>query len=354
MQSIFKKTIIVIVIFLSSYLVALAALPNVYIVATGGTIAGVAKSSTAAVYKAGSLSINDILEKEPAFGKLANIKSEQFYNIDSVDMTMAMRIKLAEYVQKLIDDPNVNAVIITHGTDSMVQTAFFLNQVLDVKKPVILVGAMRAFTSLSSDALMNLYDALVTAVNKQSIGKGVLVVMNEEILTANDVAKTNTTNVDAFKAPNYGKLGTVIIDDVDYYQSPRVVGNILSVDDLQKITALPKVEVIYESADISPEFLDSVLTIKGLEGIVLAGLGDGNIPSNQGDFLKKARAKGIVVVRSSYVGSGKVTHNYNNLDDKFDLVSSATLSPEKARIFLQLCLIKTHDIKKIQKLFDRF
>ncbi|BCL53376.1 hypothetical protein JPFTNV_12610 [Francisella tularensis subsp. holarctica] len=106
MQSIFKKTIIVIVIFLSSYLVALAALPNVYIVATGGTIAGVAKSSTAAVYKAGSLSINDILEKEPAFGKLANIKSEQFYNIDSVDMTMAMRIKLAEYVQKLIDDPN--------------------------------------------------------------------------------------------------------------------------------------------------------------------------------------------------------------------------------------------------------
>lgn len=206
------------------------------------------------MYKAGSLSINDILEKEPAFGKLANIKSEQFYNIDSVDMTMAMRIKLAEYVQKLIDDPNVNAVIITHGTDSMVQTAFFLNQVLDVKKPVILVGAMRAFTSLSSDALMNLYDALVTAVNKQSIGKGVLVVMNEEILTANDVAKTNTTNVDAFKAPNYGKLGTVIINDVDYYQSPRVVGNILSVDDLQKITALPKVEVIYESADISPEF----------------------------------------------------------------------------------------------------
>ncbi|BCL53375.1 hypothetical protein JPFTNV_12600 [Francisella tularensis subsp. holarctica] len=248
----------------------------------------------------------------------------------------------------------VNAVIITHGTDSMVQTAFFLNQVLDVKNPVMLVGAMRAFTSLSSDALMNLYDALVTAVNKQSIGKGVLVVMNEEILTANDVAKTNTTNVDAFKAPNYGKLGTVIINDVDYYQSPRVVGNILSVDDLQKITALPKVEVIYESADISPEFLDSVLTIKGLEGIVLAGLGDGNILSNQGDFLKKARAKGIVVVRSSYVGSGKVTHNYNNLDDKFDLVSSATLSPEKARIFLQLCLIKTHDIKKIQKLFDRF
>lgn len=126
------------------------------------------------MYKAGSLSINDILEKEPAFGKLANIKSEQFYNIDSVDMTMAMRIKLAEYVQKLIDDPNVNAVIITHGTDSMVQTAFFLNQVLDVKNPVILVGAMRAFTLLSSDALMNLYDALVTAVNKQSIGKGIL------------------------------------------------------------------------------------------------------------------------------------------------------------------------------------
>ncbi|MDE4998628.1 asparaginase domain-containing protein, partial [Francisella tularensis] len=106
------------------------------------------------------------------------------------DMTMAMRIKLAEYVQKIIDDPNVKAVIITHGTDSMLQTAFFLNQVLDVKNPVILVGAMRAFSLLSSDALMNLYDALVTAVYKQSIGMGILVVMNEVILNANDVAMT--------------------------------------------------------------------------------------------------------------------------------------------------------------------
>ena len=97
-----------------------------------------------------------------------------------------------------------------------------------------------------------------------------------------------------------------------------------------------------------------MLAIKGLEGIVLADLGDGNIPSDQGDFLRKARAKGIVVVRLSYIGFGKVTHNYNNLDDKFDLVSSGTLSPEKARIFLQLGLIKTHNLKKIQKLFDRF
>ena len=112
---------------------------------------------------------------------------------------------------------------------------------------------------------------------------------------------------------------------------------------MQKIKALPKVEVIYESADISVQFLDSVLAIKGLEGIVLAGLGDGNIPSDQGDFLRKARAKGIVVVGSSYVGFGKVTYKYNNLDDKFDLVSSGTVSPEKARIFLQLCLIKTHN-----------
>lgn len=351
------KNIKKIIFCFSIYLITAAmgvALPNVYIVATGGTIAGVAKSSTDSVYKAGSLSIDDIVEQVPAISRIANIKSEQFYNIDSVDMTMAMRIKLAEHIQKLLDNPNVDAVIITHGTDSMVQTAFFLNQVLDVKKPVVLVGAMRAFTALSSDALMNLYDALLVAVDKQSLDKGVLVVMNEEILTANDVSKTNTTNVDAFKALNYGKLGTVTPSSVSYYQTPKYVGNVVSVDDLEKIKALPHVEVVFESPDVSLEFLDSLLEIKDLKGIVLAGLGDGNIPSNQADFLKKTRAKGIVVVRSSYVGSGQITHNYNNLDDKFDLVSSGTLSPEKARIFLQLCLLKTDNVSQIQKLFDRF
>lgn len=353
MRNIFQKTFVGIVICLTTYITAMA-LPNVNVVATGGTIAGVAKSSTDAVYKAGSLSIDEILEKVPAFKKIANIKAEQLYNIDSVDMTMAKRIKLAEYVQKLIDNPDVDAVVITHGTDSMVQTAFFLNQVLHVKKPVVVVGAMRAFTSLSSDALMNLYDAIVTAVNKQSIGKGVLVVMNENILTANDVSKTNTTNIDAFKSLNYGKLGTVILNDVDYYQSPKRIDHIVSINDLEKVKSLPQVEVIFESPEISPEFLDSVLNIKGLKGIVLAGLGDGNVPSNQADFLKKARAKGIVVVRSSYVGSGKITHNYNGLDDKYDLISSGTLSPEKARIFLQLCLLKTDNTKKIQQLFDEF
>ncbi|GAB4222400.1 MAG: asparaginase [Francisella sp.] len=354
MFSVFKNIIVATGVFLFSVIFIWAAVPTVYVVATGGTISGVGKSSISPIYKSGVLSINKILEKEPSFKNLANIQSEQFYNIDSVDMTMSMRIKLAEHIQELIDNPKIDAVVITHGTDSMVQTAFFLNQVLDVKKPVVLVGAMRAFSSLSSDALVNLYDAIVTAINKQSINKGVLVVMNEEIFTANDVAKTNTTNVSAFKSPNYGKLGTVIMNDVDYYQKPKAIGHILNINDLKNISQLPKVEVIYESADISPEFLDSILKIKDLKGIVLAGLGNGNIPSNQSNFLKKARDKGIVIVRSSYVGSGKVTHNYKNLDTDFGLVSASTLSPEKARIFLQLCLLKTQDIKQIQKLFDRF
>mgnify|MGYP001943299865 CR=1 FL=1 len=118
--------------------------------------------------------------------------------------------------------------------------------------------------------------------------------------------------------------------------------------------ALPKVEVIYESADISSEFLDSIINIKGLKGIVLAGMGNGNIPSNQTEFLKRAREKGIIVVRSSYVGSGRVSFDYNNLDSQFDLVSSGILSPEKSRIYLQLCLTKTSNVNEIRKLFSQF
>lgn len=343
-------------LFLSFFLSFISAIafaankPTVYLLATGGTIAGTASSQTSATYKAGSLTVEQIIASVPGIDNLANIKYEQVYNKDSGNVTLSDWLKLANQVNKVINDPSVNAVVITHGTDTMEETAYFLDLVIKTKKPIIIVGSMRPATAISADGPLNLYNAVSVAASPKSIGRGVMVVMNDGIYDARNVTKTNTMSVETFQSPNTGPVGHVVMGKVSYneklyplaYDAPFDISNIKS---------LPSVAIIYENVGVDTEMLDNILKTKNLKGIVIAGVGDGNIPDYEKNFLINARKKGIVIVRSSRVGSGEVTYDYNNLDTTYDLIAGDNLNPQKARILLMLSLLTTSDVKQIQKNF---
>ena len=191
---------------------------KIKILATGGTIAGKAASSTQLTgYTAGAYSVDDLLASVPALGELAQISGEQLCNIDSSSITDALLLRLAQRCNELLAQEDVDGVVITHGTDTMEETAFFLNLTVKSDKPVVLVGAMRPATAVSADGPLNIINAVKTAVCAESAGQGVLVVMNDEIYGGRDVMKTNTANVATFKAPNGGALGCIVGGEVRYY-----------------------------------------------------------------------------------------------------------------------------------------
>ena len=328
--------------------------PTVEILATGGTIAGVAASQTSTTYVAGSLSAQQLINSVNGLESIANIKYTQVYNKDSGNITISDWMKLYAEVNKAAQDPSIDAIVITHGTDTLEETAYFLNLVAKTEKPIVLVGSMRASTSMSADGPLNLYNAVAVAISPQTHNRGVLVVMNEKIFGARNVTKTHTTNVDTFQSPNSGPLGDVVMGEVSYYSTPNRASTTDTPFKISNDTTLPNVAIIYEYVGVDTKILAGILKDKTLKGIVIAGVGDGNIPSYEHDFLVKARKAGIVVVRSSRTGSGIVSYDYNNLDTTYGLIAGDNLRPEKARILLMLSLLQTNDIKQIQQNFYKY
>ncbi|WP_310734291.1 type II asparaginase [Shewanella sp. SG44-2] len=200
-------------LFLSS---AVQALPQVRIIATGGTIAGVGQSATESNYQSGEVGVNSLIAAVPEIKLLAEIQGEQLVKIGSQDMNDKVWLDLAKRINILLADKNVDGIVITHGTDTLEETAYFLNLTVKSDKPVVLVGAMRPSTAMSADGPMNLYNAVAIAANLESKGRGVLVVMNDTVLNARDVTKTNTTGVHTFAAPNFGPLGIIHNSKVEY------------------------------------------------------------------------------------------------------------------------------------------
>lgn len=328
--------------------------PTIEILATGGTIAGVASSQTSTKYKAGSLTAEQLISSVSGLDNLANIEYEQVYNKDSGDITLSDWIKLAAAVQKAAADPKIDAIVITHGTDTLAETSYFLDLVTKTTKPIVLVGSMRAATAISADGPLNLYNAVAVAADSQSVGKGVLVSMNDNIFDGRNVVKTNTTNVATFRSLNSGPIGHVYMGKVTYSMAVTRPNTINTPFKVTANTKLPDVGIIYINVGTDMEMLDNILRDKKLKGLVIAGVGDGNIPSYAKDFLLKARKQGIVIVRSSNVGSGEVSYDYNNWDSSCDLIAGSDLNPEKARILLMLSLMQTNNTQKIQQIFNTY
>jgi len=330
-----------------------ADLPNITILATGGTIAGAGQSATGSSYTAGKVGVAQLVDAVPEIEKLAHISGEQVVSIGSQDMNNNVWLKLAKRVNTLLAKDTVDGVVITHGTDTMEETAYFLNLTVKSDKPVVLVGSMRPSTAKSADGPMNLYNAVVTATDKDSQGKGVLVAMNDEVFGARDVTKTNTTSVQTFQAPNFGPLGYIHNSDVQYQRTPSRHHTTETTFDLSNIKKLPKVGIVYNYANASSLPVTAFVNAK-FDGIVSAGVGNGNMYHTVFDALAKASKNGTMVVRSSRTPTGSTTLHAEVNDNKYGFIASGTLNPQKARILLMLSLTQTHNYRDIQKMFQYY
>ena len=326
-------------------------LPNITILATGGTIAGGGETAVSSAYKAGKLTVERLIEAVPEMKDIANITGEQVVNIGSQDMNDKVWLTLAKTINKQCAD--TDGFVITHGTDTMEETAYFLDLTVKCEKPVVLVGAMRPATEKSADGPMNLYNAVVVAVDKKSAGRGVLVAMNDQVLGARDVTKMSTTAVQTFVSPNFGALGYIHNSTVDYERSPESKHTTNTPFDVTNLEALPKVGIVYAYSNMPIEPLKALLDAD-YQGIISAGVGNGNVNTENLELLAKAAKDGVTVVRSSRVPTGYTTRDAEVDDSKYGFITSGTLNPQKARVLLQLVLTKTKDVKEIQRYFDEF
>ncbi|MGX5818042.1 type II asparaginase [Chitinophaga lutea] len=325
-------------------------LPHIVILATGGTIAGAGESSVGTAYTAGKLPIDALLNAVPEARKIARLTGEQVASVGSQAMHDSVWLKLAKRINELAARPDVNGIVITHGTDTEGETGYFLELTVKTNKPVVLVGAMRSATAISADGPLNLYNAIVVAANKTSGGRGVLVCMNDNIFSARDVTKTNTTNVATFQSPNTGPLGSVLDGKVEYYHKSIRKHTTETEFDVSGVQSLPKVDILYGYANMNPTLVDALVKDK-VQGIVIAGVGNGNLYPTVEERVKQITRDGIVVVRSSRTGSGRVTLDAETDDKALGTVVADDLNPQKARILLQLALLKTRDPRKIQEMF---
>jgi len=325
-------------------------LPNIVILATGGTIAGAGASSTGSAYTSGQVKIEAMIDAVPNIRKLANLRGEQIANVGSQDMSGKVWLDLANRINELLKDMDVDGIVITHGTDTQEETAYFLNLVVKSDKPVVLTGSMRPSTALSADGPLNMYNAVAVAANPNAIGYGVMVLMNDDIHSAHDVKKMITTPVQTFESPMEGLLGTAIFGEVELFHKPYGLHTIDSEFSVDGVKELPRVDIVYTCADVSPDLID-LMVKAGAKGIVIAGVGDGNMNAGTLEAAKRATENGIPVVRASRVPIGAVLINGEIVDKDYGTVSSADLNPQKARILLMLALLKKRDRDELQQLF---
>ncbi len=327
--------------------------PKIVIVATGGTIAGSAESATDAGYQSGAVGVDILIAAVPQLTDLAVVGGEQVASIGSQDMNDEVWLKLANRVNEILKSPDVDGVAITHGTDTLEETSYFLNLVVKSDKPVVMTGSMRPSTAMSADGSLNIFNAVAIAADPTAKGRGVLVAVDDDVHSAHDIIKTHTTDVATFSSKEPGLVGAVLFGKTTWYRSPLDVHTVNSDLSVEGATTLPRVDIIYAHANMSPDLIDAAVS-NGAKGIVIAGVGDGNMTAPALKAVERAVAKGVVVVRSSRVNGGIIRRNIETNDDAMGTVASMELNPAKARVLLQLVLMKTSEAAKVQDYFNRY
>ncbi|HUH58631.1 MAG TPA: asparaginase [Candidimonas sp.] len=326
-------------------------LPAVVLLGTGGTIAATAALSTTLADYSVTEGVESLLSAVPEISTLARLRCRQVFNVDSRSITNKMLLKLAAVVNKEAANPEVDGIVITHGTDTLEETAWFLNLTIKSRKPVVMVGAMRPGTALSADGPLNLYNAVLLAAHAQASGHGVMVLLNDQISAARFVSKTNTTQVDAFRSADHGYLGQAHNGTIQIFQSPMRFHTAATDFSMAGVSALPEVDIVYDHQNAPLHFYEACIAA-GSKGIVVACTGNGSLSPNARKGVRLARKNGIYCVRSSRVGSGTVS---GSRDDKKDgLVTADSLNPQKARILLMLALTATSKLERIQWYFDNY
>ncbi len=321
---------------------------TVVVLATGGTIAGKGRKGSQTNYVPGQLSIESIASSVDGIGELAELREIQIANVNSDDITSSDWLELARRINTLSRDPLIDGFVITHGTDTMEETAYFLHLTCHTEKPIVVTGAMRPSTATSADGPMNLYQAVAVASSEKAKGKGVMCVFSDSIYGARDFQKLSTTSVTAFGGRDFGMMGYIIDDEIRFYNQsmrPHTTSSPFFVDTL---SSLPKVEIVFFYVDADPVILRT--SAERADGIVLVGAGNGNYSNAFNDTVGKLS---VPVVRTSRIGNGIIVP-----DDKFDaypnIIIGDNLAPTKARILLQLSLTHTTEREMIQEYFSTF
>jgi L-asparaginase len=289
----------------------------------------------------------------PEAKKHANLRGEQISNIGSQDMNDEVWLKLANRINALVAMPDVDGIVITHGTDTIEETAYFLNLVVTSNKPVVMTAAMRPATALSADGPLNFFNAVAVASNKESAGKGVLVVINDWIHGAASLTKTSTTAVQTFMSPLSGLVGSVAYGQAEFYREPIGRHTAGSEFSLAGITALPRVDIIMAYENMDGALIDAAAAA-GAKGIVIAGVGNGNLTEAAVKALAAQAKKGIVCVRASRVVTGRVSRNVELDDDKLGFVASLDKNAQKARVLLRVALLQNRSLADVQRIFDQY
>ena len=330
---------------------AWAGLPNVVILATGGTIAGAgAEATNSATYQAAKVPVDKLIAGVPELAKVASVRGEQVFQIASESVANDHLLNLAKRVATLSKQSDVDGIVITHGTDTLEETAYFLNLVVHSDKPIVVVGSMRPGTAMSADGMLNLFNAVSVAASQDARGKGVLVAMNDELNSGRDVSKMINIRTEAFKSP-WGPLGMVVEGKNYWFRLPAKRHTVNSEFDIDKIASLPLVEIAYGQGNAN-DTAYRAFADKGAKAIIHAGTGNGSVSNRVVPALRELRGKGVQIIRSSHVNAGGfVVRNAEQPDDQYDWVVAHDLNPQKARILAAVALTKTSDSKELQRIF---
>jgi L-asparaginase len=321
--------------------------PRIRILATGGTIAGNAGSALKPGYLPGRIGVAELLAAAERLELAARFEGREIAAIGSQDIGWREWDRMHREICAALADPAVDGVIVTHGTDTAEETAFLLDLTTPAGKPVVLVGAMRPADAVGSDGMRNLANAARIAGDRQAAGRGVLVVMSDQVFAAIDVRKAATGGTEAFRGFPRGPIASVTPDSLDWFGPPERQG---APARFAWPDALPKVAIVTAYAGLEADAVESALT-SGAAGLVLAGLGQGNAPTPVIEALARS---GIPIVRSSRVDQGSVDRNVEIDDDALGFVAARGLGPAKARILLQLLLASgICDPAAMQAEFDR-
>jgi L-asparaginase len=315
--------------------------PPVVVIGTGGTI------GSAGGYWTGNPTRVPIeqLVRVPGIDSVASITSEQLWNVASSAIGPARWLELSRHVAELLRTrPELAGVVITHGTDTMEETAYFLDLTLPGDRPVIVTGAMRPSDMAGADGPANLTNAARAAVDPRARGRGTMVLMDDRLLAARDVTKTNSTRLDTFQAPERAPIAIVDADGL-FYRGPSP-GRSTPLFDITALRELPRVDVVYGYAGADSVVIDA-LVAAGAKGLVMAGVGRGGLTPAQNGALRRARAAGVAVVVGTRTGAGRVPVERDD-----GMIGAGDLNPQKARVLLMLALARTTDPREIARIFQ--
>ena len=323
-------------------------LPRVVVLATGGTIASTYDEEIGALRAA--LTGDEIVSAVPGLDEIARVSVEQIANVNSRDMTPEVWLRLGRRANELLRDPEVAGVIVTHGTDTLEETAYFLDLTVESDKPIVVVGAQRAPTNYDTDGPRNMLNAVRVVVSPEAVGKGTMVVMNGQINAAREVTKTNTLDVETFQTLDFGLLGVADVEKVRFYRAPTRRQTIPLAADAD----LPNVAIISEYAGSDGRAIRLLLEDGNLDGLVVAGLGLAHVSTPTLEAIREVRAAGIPVVVASRVLTGRIVPLYANNVDLLEIgcVQADNLSPQKARVLLMVAMTQTRDPEELRTIFD--